>query len=123
MREILPGVLTWNWFAEKQAYDFNGYLFLDAAGNVAVDPVQMSAAVLEELGRRGVRHIVLTNRNHFRDAARLREATGGRVLAHPADAAFIRDKGVPVDGTLLPGMRIGPLAVLDAHGKSPGEIA
>src|SRR5260370_7536079 len=122
MREILPGVLTWNWFAEKQAYDFNGYLFLDAAGNVAVDPVQMSAAVLEELGQRGVRHIVLTNRNHFRDAARLREATGGRVLAHPADAAFIRAKGVPVDGTLSPGLPTRPFPVPHSPRKPPPPI-
>jgi glyoxylase-like metal-dependent hydrolase (beta-lactamase superfamily II) len=123
MREILPDVLTWPWFSEKNGYDFNGYLFVDAGGNIAVDPVLMPDAVLAELGRIGVRHIVLTNRNHFRDAARLREATGAKVLAHPADAGFVREKGVPVDGPIEPGARLGPFAVLDAHGKSPGEVA
>ena len=123
MREILPDVLTWPWFSERHGYDFNGYLFLDAGGNIAVDPVLMPDAVLEELVRVGVRHIVVTNRNHFRDAARLREATGAQVLAHPADAAFVREKGVPVDGAIEPGGRLGPFAVLDAHGKSPGEVA
>src|SRR5258708_15842575 len=123
MREILPDVLTWPWFSEKNGYDFNGYLFLDAGGNIAVGPVLMADAVLAELGRIGVRHIVLTNRNHFRDAARLREASGGTGPAHAADAVFVREKGVPVDGAIEPGARLGPFAVLDAHGKSPGEIA
>lgn len=123
MREILPGVLTWPWFSAKHGYDFNGYLFVGQDGNLAVDPVEMPPPVLDELRTRGVATIVLTNRNHFRDAARLREATGARVLAHPADAAFVRAKGVPVDGPIVPGDQVGSFAVLDAHGKSPGEIA
>jgi glyoxylase-like metal-dependent hydrolase (beta-lactamase superfamily II) len=123
MRELLPGVLTWPWFSERNGYDFNGYLFRDAAGNLAVDPVQMPDEVLAQLAREGVRDIVLTNRNHFRDAARLRAATGAQVWVHPADAEFVRGKGVQVDAALAHGARIGPFTVLDAHGKSPGEIA
>src|SRR5258708_37770782 len=96
MREILPDVLTWPWFSEKNGYDFNGYLFLDAGGNIAVDPVLIPDAVLAELGRIAVRHIVLTNRNHFREAAPLREPTGAKVLPPPAGHAFARRTGVPV---------------------------
>lgn len=123
MREILPGVLTWSAFSERFNYDFNGYLVRDPAGNLAIDPVEMSPEVLEGLAREGVSRIVLTNRNHFRDAARLRARTGARVAVHPADAAFVKDKGVPVDDALAAGETVGPLRVVDASGKSPGEVA
>src|SRR5207244_567619 len=36
---------------------------------------------------------------------------------------FVRERGVQVDDELLPGQRIGPLAVVATKGKSPGEIA
>src|SRR2546423_15310438 len=96
LREVLPGIFTWPWFAERFGYDFNGYLLDD----VAVDPVTMSDEVQEELAARGVARIVLTNRNHFRDAEKLRQRTGARVAVHPADAAFVREKGVVVDDEL-----------------------
>jgi glyoxylase-like metal-dependent hydrolase (beta-lactamase superfamily II) len=119
LREILPGIFTWPWFAERFGYDFNGYLFED----VAVDPAIMTDDVLEELAGRGVSRIVLTNRNHFRDAEKLRVRTGARVAVHPADAAFVREKGVLVEDELKLGEHIGDLVVVDAAGKSPGEIA
>ena len=42
-----------------------------------------------------------------------------------ADIAYlmIGDEGTAVDDELLPGEAVGPFAVVDAHGKSPGEIA
>ena len=123
MREILPGILTWPWFSERHGYDFNGYLIRHAAGNVAVDPVEMQEPVLEELAGEGVAQIVLTNRNHFRAAARLKARTGAQIAVHEEDAAFVRKNGVEPDETLAPGQRIAGFEVLDASGKSPGEIA
>jgi glyoxylase-like metal-dependent hydrolase (beta-lactamase superfamily II) len=123
MKEILPGILTWPWFSERHGYDFNGYLVRDAGGNVCIDPVEMSDAVLDELAAGGVATIVLTNRNHFRASMKVRTRTGAKVLIHPADAAFARDKGVTVDGELADGMRAGPFTVVGAPGKSPGEVA
>jgi len=123
MREILPGILTWPWFSERHGYDFNGYLISHAAGNVAVDPAEMSETVLQELAREGVARIVLTNRNHFRDAARLRETAKARVAIHPDDAELARKNGVAPDDELAYGQRIAGFEVLDASGKSPGEIA
>src|SRR5215469_3036118 len=98
MREIVPGVLSWPWFSERHGYDFNGYLIRHREGNVAVDPAEMSEDVLRDLAREGVAQIVLTNRNHFRAAARLRDKTAARVAVHPADAEFVRKNGVPPDG-------------------------
>lgn len=123
MKELLPDIFTWPWFAERFGYDFNGTLVRDAGGNICVDPVEPDAGVLDELVRLGVARIVLTNRNHFRAAARVREATGARVAIHPADAAFVRERGVTVDDELAAGDRVGPFTVVDAAGKSPGEIA
>ncbi len=123
MKEIVPGILTWSWFSERHGYDFNGYLIRLPGGNLAVDPVEMDDTILEELARAGAARILLTNRNHFRAAAKLKARTGARVAVHPADAEFVRKNGVAVDEELSAGEKIGPFTVLDAHGKSPGEIA
>jgi glyoxylase-like metal-dependent hydrolase (beta-lactamase superfamily II) len=123
MREIVPGILTWPQFSERFGYDFNGHLVRHGDGNLAIDPVEPDAATLTELVREGVARIVLTNRNHFRAAAQLAAATGARVAVHPADATFVRDKGVRVDDELVPGERLGPFGVVAAAGKSPGEVA
>ncbi|MSP15503.1 MAG: hypothetical protein EXR73_02625 [Myxococcales bacterium] len=121
--EPMPGILTWPRFSERFGYDFHGTLVRHEDGNLCIDPVDVGDGVLEALLHEGVRRILLTNRNHYRDAARVREATGARVLVHPADAEFVRQKSVPVDGQLLPGQLIGPFTVLGVPGKSPGEIA
>jgi len=123
MREILPGVLTWPWFSERHGYDFNGYLLRLPGGNLCVDPVEMPREVLEEIRALGVQRIVLTNRNHFRACMKVKELTSARIGIHPADAAFVRERGVEVDDELLPGQRAGPFTVVAAEGKSPGEIA
>jgi glyoxylase-like metal-dependent hydrolase (beta-lactamase superfamily II) len=88
-----------------------------------VDPVEMSDADLQALAQQGVARIVLTNRNHFRAAAKVKERTGAVVHVHPADAEFVRAKGTPVDAAIESGQRIGPFVAIDAPGKSPGEIA
>jgi glyoxylase-like metal-dependent hydrolase (beta-lactamase superfamily II) len=67
--------------------------------------------------------VALTNRNHFRAAAAVKQATGARVLVHAADAEFVRGKGVTVDGELVHGATVGPFVIVDASGKSPGEVA
>lgn len=123
LRDVLPGIPTWQWFSERHGYDFNGHLLRDAGGNVAVDPVEMPADVLDELARAGVARIVLTNRNHFRAAAALKARTGARIAVHPADAAFVRAQNVVVDEDLGYGQRFAGFEVVDASGKSPGEVA
>ena len=123
MREILPGILTWAWFSARHGYDFNGWLVRHPEGNLCIDPVEMPDDVLEEISAGGVARVLLTNRNHFRASMRVKERTGARIAIHPKDAAFARERGTAVDDELRPGDRVGPFAVVDAHGKSPGEIA
>jgi glyoxylase-like metal-dependent hydrolase (beta-lactamase superfamily II) len=123
MREVLPDIFTWAWFAERFNYDFNGHLIRHPSGNLVVDPVEPAEADLAELVEAGVARVLLTNRNHYRAAARVRAATGARVAIHPADAAFVREREVTVDDELAAGQRVGPFTVVAAAGKSPGEIA
>lgn len=123
MREILPGIFTWPWFSEPHGYNFNGYLILDPSGNLCIDPVEPGEENLEELQRRRVARILLTNRNHSRAANQIRSRTGARTAIHPADAPHARSQGAEVDDTLRLGAKAGPLVVVGAPGKSPGEIA
>jgi glyoxylase-like metal-dependent hydrolase (beta-lactamase superfamily II) len=122
MREILSGIYTWPWFSEPHGYNFNGHLILNEGGNLCIDPVQPTAADLDEISRLGASRILLTNRNHSRAANTIRARTGGRTAIHPADAPHARKEGAEVDDELHIGEKIGPLVVIGAPGKSPGEV-
>jgi glyoxylase-like metal-dependent hydrolase (beta-lactamase superfamily II) len=123
VRELPDGVTTWTWFSAPHGYDFNGYFVRHADGNLCIDPVEPDAEVLALLAREGVARIVLTNRNHGRRAALVRERTGAPVAIHPDDAAHARAQGVPIDAALRPGEQLGPFTVVGVPGKSPGEVA
>jgi glyoxylase-like metal-dependent hydrolase (beta-lactamase superfamily II) len=123
MREILPGIFTWPWFSEPHGYNFNGYLVLHPEGNLCIDPVEPGEQDLEELARRGVSRILLTNRNHSRAANKIRARAGARTAMHPADAPHARSQGTELDDELKLGQKVGPFVVVGAAGKSPGETA
>jgi glyoxylase-like metal-dependent hydrolase (beta-lactamase superfamily II) len=122
MREILPDIFTWSRLSEPHGYDFNGYLLRHPDGNLCIDPVQPEASDLDDIARAGVAKILLTNRNHSRAANAIRERTHAPVLIHPDDAAHATVQGTAIDGALAIGERIGPLAIVAAPGKSPGEV-
>ena len=123
MRELLPNLLSWQWFSEPHGYDFNGTLCLCEPGNLCVDPVHPTEDVLDRLEREGVAQILITNRNHSRAAARVAERTGADIAIHPADAPHARQQDVPIDTSLEVGDRVGPFRVVGVPGKSPGEVA
>ena len=123
MREIMDGVFMWSRLSEPHGYDFNGYFLRDEAGNIVVDPVEPEASDLEWLAAEGVATIILTNRNHSRAANRVREATGARTAIHRSDAAHAQEQGCIVDEAISSGEIFGPLQVIPAKGKSPGEVA
>jgi len=122
MREIVEGIFIWSWFSAPHGYEFNGYLIHHPEGNLCVDPVEPSADALARLEREGVARIVLTNRNHVRKAALVRERTGAPIAIHPADAAYAREQGATIDADLVPGERISGFTVVGVPGKSPGEV-
>jgi len=123
MRAIVSDIFTWPWFSEPHGYNFNGHLVRDRGGNVCIDPVEPSEDALAALVREGVAWIVLTNRNHSRAANRVRASTGARTLIHADDADHARSQETEVDDALEVGASIGPLEIVDASGKSPGEVA
>ena len=121
MQELLPGVLIWPWFSEPHGYDFNGTLVLHEEGNLCIDPVDPTEAVLDRLAKEGVAQILITNRNHTRAANRVRERTGGAVSIHPADAGYARNQGTSIDVDLGIGQHVGPFTIVGVPGKSPVE--
>jgi len=122
MKEILTGIFTWPWFSEPHGYNFNGHFIRHADGNLCVDPVEPTENGLAELAGYGVARILLTNRNHSRAANKVRARTGARTAIHAADAAHARSEGAELDDELHIGEKIGPLTVIGANGKSPGEV-
>lgn len=123
MKELVPGVFTWDWFSAPHGYDFHGTLLELPGGNVCIDPVEPTAEDLDDLIRRGVSQILLTNRNHLRAANRVRAATGAATRIHRGDTDHARAQGAELDGELAAGDEIGPLVMIAAPGKSPGELA
>ena len=123
MNEIVPDILTWAWFSEPHGYNFNGYLVHPPEGNLCIDPVPPGDADLAEIVRIGVSSVLLTNRNHSRAANVVRERTVRQDALHPDDAAHARSQGTVVDGDLEHRSEVGPLTIVAAPGKSPGEVA
>jgi len=119
----VDGIVRWSWLSPPHGYDFNGWLVRHPDGNLCVDPVEPGDDVLAFLAREGVARIVLTNRNHTRRAALVRERTGAPIAIHPADAAHARAQGTTIDAELRVGERVGPFVVVGVPGKSPGEVA
>jgi len=123
MRNIVSDILTWPWFSEPHGYNFNGHFVRDPGGNICIDPVEPTQDDMNTLVREGVAWIVLTNRNHSRAANRVRANTGARTVIHANDADHARSQETQLDDGLKVGGTVGPLEVIDASGKSPGEVA
>ena len=123
MQEIVRNIFTWSWFSEPHGYNFNGYLIRDAGGNICIDPVEPTEAVLDAIVQEGVAKIILTNRNHSRASNQVRALTGAQTVIHAEDADHAGSQGAELDDALAIGDLIGPLEVVDAAGKSPGEVA
>jgi glyoxylase-like metal-dependent hydrolase (beta-lactamase superfamily II) len=123
MGELLPDIWTWSWLSPPHGYNFNGHLIHLPDGNLCVDPIEPTPEGLSEIVRRGVRRIILTNRNHVRDANRIRSRTSARTAIHAEDAAYAQGQGAVIDDQLATGDVVGPLRVIGVPGKSPGEIA
>ena len=123
MKQILPRIWQWSRFSEEKNIDFNGLVLAVGEHRIVVDPPPMAAEDLAECRRGGaIDYIVLTNRDHVRDAASLKKELGCQVFVPEADAAEMdlqADKTFR-DGELLPG---GIWAIHLADQKSPGESA
>jgi glyoxylase-like metal-dependent hydrolase (beta-lactamase superfamily II) len=123
MQQILPGIWQWSWFSPEKQLDFNGLFLTVGEHRVLVDPPPMTPEDLAQAKRGGqVDYIVLTNRDHVREAETYRKEFGCQVVAPELDAPQmeIRPDRTFKDGELLPG---GIWVVHLKDLKSPGECA
>ncbi|MDR4461297.1 MAG: hypothetical protein MRJ67_12425 [Nitrospirales bacterium] len=123
MKTILPNISEWSWFSEEKQLYFNGHLLTVGEHRILVDPPPMNVSDRAMIQRGGaLDYIVLTNRDHEREAANFRKTFNCRVMVPELDA---KEMTIPTDktykdGELLPG---GIWAVQLSHQKSPGESA
>ncbi|MCG9129653.1 cupin domain-containing protein [Candidatus Poribacteria bacterium] len=120
---ILEDIYTWSVFSEIRQIDFNGYLWLRDEGNIVIDPVEISETDLEQIEKLGgAKWIVITNRDHEREAEKFQKCTGADVIIHEDDAELINiipARTIKDGEEIVPGLR----AIHLKYGKSPGEIA
>ena len=122
-RVLFDDIYSWSVFNEQRQIDFNGHIWVRDEGNVLIDPAAMIESDLQQLERLGgAAWLVLTNRDHEREAAAFQERTGAKVVAHADDVAEIE---VPVDRIVADGDEIVPglVAVHLRYAKSRGELA
>ena len=123
MKQIAPGIQQWSFFSEEKQLDFNGLLLTVNDHHIMVDPPLIDeAARMAVLKGPSLDYIVLTNRDHLREADACRREFQAKVYVPEADASqmnIVADKTYR-DGELLP----GGLWVIHLEGmKSPGESA
>ena len=123
MKQVLPRIWQWSWFSQEKQLDFNGHLLAVGEHRILVDPPPMQPTDLAQVRQGGqLDYIVITNRDHEREAESLRKEFSCQVLVPEAD---VKDMNVQAnktfsDGELLPG---GIWVIHLADQKSPGECA
>ena len=122
MREVLPGVYEWAWMSPEKQMNFNGHIIVSENQRIMVDPPPIAPEAEAKMPKEGITLIVLTNRDHVREADAFRKRFNVKVLAPEADAA---EMGIPIDGTFKPGdpltSELHVVSVSDS--KTPGESA
>lgn len=116
-------LFNWSEFNEERNIDFNGTLWLSPAGNVLIDPVTFTEHDinhLESLG--GAAHVIITNSDHVRDAAKILLITGAKCWGPAAEK---EDFPISCDGWLSEEEQpIKGIEVFCLNGsKTPGELA
>ena len=123
MKTIAPGIQQWSFFSQDKQLDFNGLLLTINDHCILVDPPPMDAADRTAILKgRTVDYILLTNRDHVREAEACRREFKAKVYAPETDAPLMEiaiDKTYK-DGELLPG---GLWVIHLKNMKSPGESA
>jgi glyoxylase-like metal-dependent hydrolase (beta-lactamase superfamily II) len=123
MHEILPHIYTWGSTYEDRPWDLNGYAVVLGEGTVLIDPPAPQEADWPKFDAlKPVTRIVLTNRDHVRDAELFRQRFGARLVGGAEEAKqfapVVIDELVHEDELIA-----GALQVIHLPGKSPGEIA
>jgi uncharacterized cupin superfamily protein/glyoxylase-like metal-dependent hydrolase (beta-lactamase superfamily II) len=121
-KTVVDGLSMWSVWQPGPNVFFNSFFVEAGGGNLIVDPLPLSepdAAQIDERG--GAAWVVVTNRDHERDAKNVAARFGAKIAASEADAPLL---GIPVDRTLKEGDELGGGRVLTFEGlKTAGEIA
>ena len=123
MKQLLPGIWQWSWFSPEKQLDFNGLFLTVGEHRVLVDPPPMTQDDLNQAKQGGqVDYVLLTNRDHEREAATYQREFGCQVMVPEADASQMTIKANKTykDGELLAG---GIWVIHLKDQKSPGESA
>jgi glyoxylase-like metal-dependent hydrolase (beta-lactamase superfamily II) len=123
MKQILPDIWQWSWFSDEKQLDFNGLFLVIGEHKILVDPPPMTAEARTVVRRHEpIDYIVITNRDHLREAAVYQAELRCQLRVPEADAAQMDVKPTATykDGELLPG---GIWAIHLKDQKSPGESA
>ncbi len=123
MKQVLPGMWQWSWFSEEKQLDFNGLFLMVGEHKILVDPPPMTAEASTFIRRNGpVDYVVVTNRDHAREAASCQAEFKCQLQIPDADAAQMELTPTRTykDGELLPG---GIWVIHLKDQKSPGESA
>jgi len=123
MKQLLPGIWQWSWFSQEKQLDFNGLFLTVGEHRVLVDPPPMTQDDLNQAKQGGqVDYVLLTNRDHEREAATYQQEFSCQVMVPEADASQMTIKADKIykDGELLAG---GIWVIHLKDQKSPGESA
>jgi glyoxylase-like metal-dependent hydrolase (beta-lactamase superfamily II) len=122
MREILPGIFTWGSTYADRPWDLNGYAISLDESTVLVDPPAPEEDDWPSFeAMKPIAKIVLTNRDHVRDAELFRTRFGAHLVADANEVTQLAP--IAIDEAVREGDLIaGTLRVIHLPGKSPGEI-
>jgi len=123
MKQLFHGIWQWSWFSEEKQLDFNGLFLVIGEHKILVDPPPLTAEATTLIRRQGgVDYIVVTNRDHRREAETCRHEFRCQLWVPDEDAGQmdLQPTRTFKDGELLPG---GLWVVRLADQKSPGESA
>ena len=123
MKQILPRIWQWSWYSPEKQLDFNGHLLAVGEHHILVDPPPMDATDRAQARQGGqIDYILITNRDHEREAEALRIEFQCQVLVPELDAEEMNVLATKTytDGELLPG---GIWAIRLTDQKSKGECA
>jgi glyoxylase-like metal-dependent hydrolase (beta-lactamase superfamily II) len=123
MKQLLAGIWQWSWFSDEKKLDFNGLFLTVGEHRILVDPPPMKPEDVLQIRRGGrLDYILITNRDHLREAAAYKAEFACQLWLPETDAPQMDAKADKTykDGELLPG---GIWVVHLQDQKSPGECA